>query len=73
MMHFSKHLGSLFLETGVTEQEFWETILHLLSESERIAIELSVEKKMEESTERILVDWSDEEARRRLTEVLSTL
>jgi len=44
-----------------------ETRIHLLSEKEREAMEAFVERKMEESKERILVDdWSDEEIKKPL-------
>jgi len=46
---------------------YLETRIHLLSEKEREAMEAFVERKMEESKERILVDdWSDEEIKKPL-------
>ena len=41
-----------------------------MSEKERSVMESFVERKMEESKERILVDWNDEQAKERLAEVL---
>lgn len=48
----------------------WKTRAHLFGEKERRAMEPFVERKMEESKERILVDWDPKEARERLSKVL---
>ncbi|KAJ2901766.1 hypothetical protein MKZ38_001386 [Zalerion maritima] len=58
-------------ETGL----FWlnyllGTRVHLLSERESSAMELFVERKMDESRQRILVDWDDEAIKERWAEVL---
>lgn len=50
--------------------ELWKTGLHLLSEAEKVAMEPFVERKMEETKERKLVEWDLEDAKRRLAEVL---
>jgi hypothetical protein len=46
------------------------TRVHLLDEQERKAKEPFVDRKMEESKERMLVDWDPKEAKERLSEVL---
>lgn len=51
-------------------QDLWKTRLHLLSDRERNAMEPFVKKKVEESRERILVDWNDEQVKERMAEVL---
>ncbi|KAH7346435.1 phosphotransferase [Rhexocercosporidium sp. MPI-PUGE-AT-0058] len=55
---------------GVLRNELWKTRLHLLSEAEKIAMEPFVERKMNETKERKLVDWNAEAAERRLVEIL---
>ncbi|KAI0125046.1 hypothetical protein BJ170DRAFT_636059 [Xylariales sp. AK1849] len=50
--------------------ELWKSRVHLLSEQEHIAMERLVQMKMEESKERVLVDWEAEEARQRLSSFL---
>lgn len=54
----------------VLKQDLWRTRIHLLSEEERRKMESFVEGKMEESKERILVDWDDEQVKERLAQVL---
>jgi hypothetical protein len=72
---FWKYLDERFFGTReydwkVTPEEFWKSRLHLLSEREKIAMEEFVERKMEESKERILVEWTDDQVKERLAEVL---
>jgi len=45
--------------------------MHLLSEVEKGAMDAFVEKKMEESEERVLVDWNEEQIRAKLQEVFA--
>ncbi|KAH6648935.1 hypothetical protein BKA67DRAFT_522733 [Truncatella angustata] len=54
---------------GPTE-ELWKSRVHLLSEQEQMAMESLVQIKMEESKERILVDWEAAEARQLLSSFL---
>lgn len=56
--------------TDVPAEELWKTRVHLLSEEERAAMEPLVQTKMEETKERILVEWDAEEARQRLSSFL---
>ncbi|KAH6693299.1 phosphotransferase [Leptodontidium sp. MPI-SDFR-AT-0119] len=52
---------------------FWSFLderLHLLSEAERIAMEPFVERKMDETKERRLVEWTSEAAEMRVAEIL---
>ncbi|KAF4986587.1 hypothetical protein FDECE_15870 [Fusarium decemcellulare] len=51
-------------------EELWKARVHLLSEQERAAMEPLVQAKMEESKDRILVEWGAEEARQRLSSFL---
>ena len=51
-------------------QDLWKTRIHILSEREGSAMESFVERKMEESKERILVDGDDEQVKKRLAEML---
>lgn len=71
---FWKYLDKRFFGSrkggDIAKQDLWKTRVHLLSERERSAIESFVERKMEESKERILVDWDDEQVKERLAEVL---
>ncbi|KDN71959.1 putative phosphotransferase [Colletotrichum sublineola] len=55
---------------GLQAGELWKTRVHLLSEEERAAMEPLVQIKMEESKERVLVDWDAEEAKQRLSSFL---
>ena len=48
----------------------WKTGLSFLSEDERNALEPFVERKMEETKERKLVEWDPEDAKKRLADVL---
>ncbi|KAJ9155494.1 Phosphotransferase [Pleurostoma richardsiae] len=57
-------------EEEVTEYDLWKTRIQLLSEEERRAMEPFVTRKVEETRERILVDWEDQEVKKRLAEVL---
>ncbi|KAH9224627.1 phosphotransferase [Leptodontidium sp. 2 PMI_412] len=57
-------------EGDIAKQDLWKTRVHLLSERERSVIDSFVERKMEESKERILVTWEDEQVKERLDEVL---
>ncbi|KAK2048427.1 phosphotransferase [Colletotrichum somersetense] len=68
-----KYLDERFFgerKEGVRAEELWKTRVHLLSEEERAAMEPLVQIKMEESKERVLIDWDAEEARRRLSSFL---
>ncbi|KAL2756585.1 hypothetical protein ACRALDRAFT_208518 [Sodiomyces alcalophilus JCM 7366] len=51
-------------DSGVPDDELWKTRLDLLGREERQAMEPFVRRKMEESQERILVEWEPAEARR---------
>ncbi|KAK3940287.1 hypothetical protein QBC46DRAFT_385776 [Diplogelasinospora grovesii] len=55
---------------GVPTEGLWKTRVHLLSEEERAAMEPLVQTKMEESKERVLVEWDAVEARQRLSSYL---
>ncbi|KAF6835549.1 phosphotransferase [Colletotrichum plurivorum] len=55
---------------GVPDEELWKTRVDLLGREEREAMEPFVRRKMEESRERVLVEWETDEARRRLSELL---
>ncbi|KAK1769600.1 hypothetical protein QBC33DRAFT_576756 [Phialemonium atrogriseum] len=57
-------------EGDIAKQDLWKTRVHLLSEKERNAMGPFVERKMKDSKERILVDWDDEQVKKRLAEVL---
>jgi hypothetical protein len=57
-------------EGDIAKHDLWKTRVHLLSERESSAMELFVERKMEESKQRILVDWEDEAIKERWAEVL---
>ena len=68
-----KYLDERFFgqrESNVPAEELWKTRVHLLSEEARAAMEPLVRTKMEESRERVLVDWDAAEARQRLSSVL---
>lgn len=54
----------------VEKNELWKTRVHLLSEVARNAMELFVERKVEEMKDRKLVEWDSEAAKSRLAEVL---
>ncbi|KAK1975018.1 LOW QUALITY PROTEIN: hypothetical protein LZ30DRAFT_754395 [Colletotrichum cereale] len=61
-----------FSECGnnVPTEERWKTRVHLLSPKEQAAMELLVQIKMEESKERVLVEWDAVDARQRLSSFL---
>lgn len=54
----------------ISDHDLWKTRIHLLSEEERQAMEPFVERKMNESKARRIVDWDPTEAKRRFSEVL---
>lgn len=62
----------LFGERGkdIPTEELWKTRVHLLSEEERAAMEPLVQTKIEDSKERVLVEWDAVEARQRLSSFL---
>lgn len=63
-----KYLDERFFgerEKDIPTEELWKMRLNLLSPEEQAAMELLVQIKMEESKERILVEWDAEEARKR--------
>lgn len=51
-------------------EEIWKSRIHLLSEQEQTAMEPLVQIKMEESKERVLLDWEAAAARQRLASFL---
>ncbi|KXH65743.1 phosphotransferase [Colletotrichum salicis] len=55
---------------GIHSTELWKTRIDLLSPKEQAAMETMVQIKVEESKERILVEWDDAEARQRLSSFL---
>ncbi|TQN65678.1 hypothetical protein CSHISOI_09742 [Colletotrichum shisoi] len=57
-------------ESGGPAEEMWKTRVHLLSPEELAAMELMVRTKMEESEERVLVEWDAGEAKQRLSSFL---
>ncbi|TVY39704.1 hypothetical protein LSUB1_G006866 [Lachnellula subtilissima] len=68
-----KYLDERFFgerEEDVPTDELWKTRVHLLSEEERAAMEPLVQTKIEESKNRILVEWDGEEAKKRLSSLL---
>jgi hypothetical protein len=68
-----KYLDERFFgkrEEGVPAQELWKTRVQLLNQDERDAMELLVQTKMEESKERVLVEWEAAEATERLSSFL---
>ena len=70
---FWKYLYKRFFgveSNSVPKHELWKTALQFLNEAELNAMEPFVERKMEESKQRILVEWDPEEAKQRLAEVL---
>jgi hypothetical protein len=54
----------------VADTDLWRTRLDLLGREEQQAMESFVKQKMDESRERILVEWDPDEARKRLSEFL---
>lgn len=69
---FWKYLDKKFFgdRENVAKDDLWKTRVHLLGEDERKAMEPFVERKMEESKERVLVNWDPAEAKERLSQVL---
>lgn len=55
---------------NIPTEELWKTRVHLLSPEEQAAMELLVHTKMEESKERILVEWDAVEVKQRLSSFL---
>jgi hypothetical protein len=51
-------------------EELWKSRIDLLTEQERRAMEPLVQMKLEELKERVLVDWEDAEAKKRLSALL---
>ena len=65
-----KYLDERFFgERGeyISAEELWKTRVSLLTEAERAAMEPLVQTKIEESKDRRLIEWDDEEARQRLS------
>lgn len=55
----------------ISKEQYWLSRIYLLTEKEREAMEPFVERKMNESREKVLVDdWDENEVRRRFAEVL---
>ncbi|KAJ9130148.1 Phosphotransferase [Pleurostoma richardsiae] len=70
---FWKYLDERFFGGRVgeiAEQDLWKTRIHMLTDRERSAMEPFVERKMEESKERILIDWNDGQVKERLDDIL---
>ncbi|KAK7727625.1 hypothetical protein SLS63_007067 [Diaporthe eres] len=68
-----KYLDERFFgerERDFPKKDLWRGRVHLLSEDERAAMEPLVQTKMQESQERVLVEWDAEDARRRLSSFL---
>jgi hypothetical protein len=68
-----KYLDERFFgkrEDDIPTDQLWKARLHLLSEEERTAMEPLIQTKMEEAKTRVLVEWDDEKARRRLSDFL---
>ncbi|KAG9228077.1 phosphotransferase [Amylocarpus encephaloides] len=68
-----KYLDEMFFgerEKDVSAGELWKTRVHLLSKEERAAMELMAQMKMEESKDRVLVEWDAAEARQRMSSFL---
>lgn len=68
-----KYLDERFFgerERHVPKEDLWRTRVHLLTEEEQAAMEPLVRTKMEESKERVLVEWDTAEAMRRLSSFL---
>ncbi|EAQ89428.1 hypothetical protein CHGG_06047 [Chaetomium globosum CBS 148.51] len=54
----------------VLKEDLWKTRVDLLTKREMAALEPFVERKMRESKDRVIVEWDQEEAKNRLSEVL---
>ena len=68
-----KYLDERFFgerEEDIPAQEVWKTRVQLLNQDERDAMESLVQTKMEESKERVLVEWEAAEATKRLSSFL---
>ncbi|KAK9418720.1 hypothetical protein SUNI508_07740 [Seiridium unicorne] len=68
-----KYLDERFFGKRESEspvEDMWKLRVHLLSEQEQAAMEPLVQMKIEESKERVLVDWEATEARQRLSSFL---
>lgn len=57
-------------DPGVSDQDLWQTRLHLLSKEEQQSMKPFVKRKMDESRDRISVEWDRAEVRRRLAELI---
>ncbi|KAH7197886.1 phosphotransferase [Fusarium flagelliforme] len=58
-------------DASVTKDDLWKTRVHLLSEEVREAIEPFVKKKkIEEGRERKIMEWDEEEAKKRFSQLL---
>jgi hypothetical protein len=69
---FWKYLDERFFGNrgrDVPKPDLWRTRVHLLSDKEREAMEPFVKRKIEDSKERILVDWDPEEAKKCLSKM----
>ncbi|EMR71663.1 putative phosphotransferase enzyme family protein [Eutypa lata UCREL1] len=70
---FWKYLDERFYgerPVGVAKKGLWKTRVDLLSEEERVTMEVFTQRKMEESKKRILVDWDDAQVKEGMSEVL---
>ncbi|KAF5655262.1 phosphotransferase family [Fusarium circinatum] len=70
-----KYLDERFFgkrKKGIPTEELWKTRVELLTEDERDAMEVLVKTKVEESKDRVLVDWDAEKARQHLSSFLVT-
>ncbi|KAK1470761.1 phosphotransferase [Colletotrichum cuscutae] len=65
-----KFFGQRDPNGNIPKSELWRTRIHLLSSEEQAAMDTMVQIKIEESKERILVEWEDAEARQRLLSFL---
>lgn len=63
-----KHLDERFF--GVNEDQDYQIRLDLLSEAQRKEMDKVVAQKMEEKSRPEIVQWSEEDAGRRLAEIL---
>ncbi|KAF5645457.1 kinase-like domain protein [Fusarium sp. NRRL 52700] len=58
------------LDPGVSKHDLWKTLIDLLSDDERAAMEPFVQRKMAEGKERRIVEWDETEAKKRFSELL---
>ncbi len=63
---FGAHDGAM----PTPRPDLWKTRVHLLSERERDAMEPFEGRRMEESKERILVEWTEEQVKERMAQLL---